>query len=275
MTLAFLFGLHTAAPSGGSGQDPFEYLFAHVLPYRIGEVSMFGMVLPVYNLQLFQLGAIAMIFLSFAGTARAVRTNQGGIVARVTAGWVDWLRKDVVYPALNKKDADRLMPMFISLFFFILFMNLFGLVPFGATATSSVYVTGGLAAITLVMMIVGGLIAQGPIRFWTSLVPSGVPGWLWGWLFILEIAGLFIKPFALMVRLFANMLGGHLVILSFVALAFYFGSQNFALGLAVAPISIGMSVFMMIIEGFIALLQAYIFTLLSVMFISMCMHPDH
>ncbi|MCH2111344.1 MAG: F0F1 ATP synthase subunit A [Planctomycetes bacterium] len=276
MTLSFLLEVLSSAPLGGESKDPFQYLFGHVLPHQIGEVTLFGTVLPVFNLQLFQVGAIGMMFLVFAGTARAVRTNTGGLVARVTAAWVDWLRKDVIYPVLNQKDADRMMPFFLSLFFFILFMNVFGLVPFGATATASVFVTGALAFITLLIMLVGGMIAQGPVHFWLALVPSGVPGWLWPLLFVLEIAGLVIKPFALMVRLFANMLGGHLVILSFIGLAFHFGSEfSIGLGLTVAPISIGMSVFMMIIEGFVALLQAYIFTLLSAIFISMCLHPDH
>ena len=181
----------------------------------------------------------------------------------------------MVYPNMERKYADKLLPLFITLFFYILFMNLFGLVPFGATATASIYVTGSLAALTFILMISGGILVQGPVKFFASLVPKGVPAWLLPLMFPLEVAGLVIKPFALMVRLGANMLGGHVVLLSFLGLALYFGTESVAVGLAVAPVSVGMSVFMLIIESFIALLQAYVFTLLSVIFIGMCLHPDH
>ena len=73
----------------------------------------------------------------------------------------------------------------------------------------------------------------------------------------------------------ANMTGGHLVILSFVGLMFFFGQQDSTLGFSISPLIVGMSVFMMIIEGFVALLQAYVFTLLSAIFVGMCLHPDH
>ena len=87
--------------------------------------------------------------------------------------------------------------------------------------------------------------------------------------------GLVIKPFALMMRLMANMTGGHLVILSFLGLMFTFGQGNSLVGFSISPLVVGMSVFMMIIEGFVALLQAYVFTLLSAIFVGMCLHPDH
>jgi F-type H+-transporting ATPase subunit a len=258
---------------GGGKQDPFEYLFGHVMPHKINGLTLFG--LQVWNIQYFQLAAIGLMFVAFAGVARAVRNGNPGPVARVLAGWVAWIRDEMVYPNMQKEHAQKLLPLFITLFFFILFMNLFGLIPFGATATASVYVTAALACITFGIMLVGGILIQGPIAFWKNLIPHGVPWWLIPLIFVMEFAGLFIKPFALTIRLMANMMGGHLVLLSFMGLAFHFGSQNAILGLAIAPISIGLSMFMMILESFVALLQAYIFTLLSVIFVSMCLHPDH
>jgi F-type H+-transporting ATPase subunit a len=269
----------TLVASGGEGGEgnPFDQLFTHVVP----QTELFGVHLPmifgmqVWNIQVFQVLSVLMIFLVFGGVRRAITHNSGGRVSRIFAGWVAWVRDEVVYPNLGKEDGRKLLPLFLSIFFFITFMNLFGLIPFGLTATASVFVTAGLAILTLVVMLVGGMMAQGPVKFWVNLVPSGVPGWLWPMLFLLEVAGLIIKPFALTMRLMANMTGGHLVILSFLGLMFFFGQSSQVVGWAVSPLVVGMSVFMMIIEGFVALLQAYVFTLLSAIFVGMCLHPDH
>lgn len=283
MNLSLLHNLSLVlAASGGEGGEgghgnPFDYLFGHV----VAQPSIFGIHLPevfgmqIWNLQIYQLLAIVLIFVAFFPVRRAITTGSGGFVTKVFAGWVAWLRDEVIYPNVGEKDGRKLLPMFLSLFFFITFMNLLGLVPYGATATASVFVTGGLALITLVVMLIGGMAAQGPLKFWVNLVPSGVPGYLWPMLFLLEFMGLIIKPFALTMRLMANMTGGHLVILSFLGLMFFFAQDSTAIGWSVSPLVVGMSVFMMIIEGFVALLQAYVFTLLSAIFVGMCLHPDH
>ncbi len=265
---------NTTSASGGGGGNPFEILFGHVLPHKIDGLVIFGQ--QVWNIQIFQVLSILLIFGLFAGVAGAIRRNATGRLGMALTGFVCFIRDEMVYPYLGEKDGNKLLPLFLSTFFFVLFMNMFGLVPFGATATASVYVPAALALITFMIMLFGGMIVQGPIKFWMNLVPHGVPLWLWPLMFLVEIIGLLVKPFALMVRLTANMTGGHLVLLSFMGLAFYFGT-NFgtAAGLAITPVSIGMSVFIMIIEGFVALLQAYIFTLLSIIFVSQCLHPDH
>jgi len=260
------------AASGGDTDNPFLYLFNHVVPHSSGE--FLGMTW--WNIQWFQLAAVVAVFVAFAPVRSAVVNGNGGMVSKVLAGWIGWIRDEMVYPNLGEKDGKKLMPLFLSVFFFIMFMNLFGLVPKGATATASVYVCAALAVITMLLMVVGGMLVQGPVKFWVSLIPSGVPGWLLPLIFPLEVIGLFIKPIALTVRLAANMTGGHLVLLSFMGLAFYFGSSyGTGIGLVVTPVSIGLSMFIMIIEGFVSLLQAYIFTLLSIIFISQCLHPDH
>jgi F-type H+-transporting ATPase subunit a len=103
-----------------------------------------------------------------------------------------------------------------------------------------------------------------------------VPLALWPLMFIVEVLGLFVKPFALMIRLFANLTGGHLVVLSFMGLIFMFaGVESSAMGYAVAPMGVGFAVFIMIIEAFVAMLQAYIFTQLSIMFVGASVHPEH
>ncbi|MFK5956328.1 MAG: F0F1 ATP synthase subunit A [Planctomycetota bacterium] len=235
--------------------------------------TVFG--IQIWNVTIFQVLSILMIFLLFGGVRKSIVSHGGGRVAKIFAGWVAWVRDEVVYPNLGEKDGRKLLPLFLSIFFFITFMNLFGLIPFGLTATASIYVTAGLAIMTLIVMLVGGMMVQGPVKFWINLVPSGVPAVLWPLLFVLEVAGLVIKPFALTMRLMANMTGGHLVVLSFLGLMFFFGQSSHVVGWAVSPLVVAMSVFMMIIEGFVALLQAYVFTLLSAIFVGMCLHPDH
>jgi F-type H+-transporting ATPase subunit a len=95
-------------------------------------------------------------------------------------------------------------------------------------------------------------------------------------MFVVELIGVFVKPFALTIRLFANMSGGHLVVLSFMALIFFFaGTYGRAGGFGVAPVGVGFAVFIMILETFVALLQAYIFTQLSIIFVNASVHPEH
>jgi F-type H+-transporting ATPase subunit a len=138
-------------------------------------------------------------------------------------------------------------------------------------------VTAALATITLVSMIGFGMVVQGPLAFWKNLVPH-VPLALWPLMFIVELVGLLVKPFALMVRLFANMTGGHMVVLSFMGLLFFLGSPDMwgtVGGWGATPLSIGFAVFIMIIEVFVAMLQAYIFTQLSIIFVNASIHPAH
>lgn len=227
------------------------------------------------NLQLFQVAAVLLVLICGAGAAAHVRHGGGDWLSRRMAGFVLWIRDEMVYPAMGPERGARFLPWFLTVFFFILFMNLLGLVPGSATATANIFVTGALAVITLLSMIVCGMVAQGPIAFWKHLVPH-VPLALWPLMFVVELIGLLVKPFALMVRLFANMTGGHMVVLSFMGLIFFFaGTGHSAMGYAVSPIAVGFAVFIMIIEAFVALLQAYIFTQLSILFVGASVHPEH
>jgi len=265
-----------AAPAGEGGghggAEVFNQLFAHVVPQNTG-MSLFG--LPIYNIQIVQVVAIVLIFALFLRVPAAIRSGSGSALTRTAAGTVSWLRDTVVYPNLGADAGRKFLPYFCSLFFFILFMNLLGLVPKSSTPTANVWVTASLACVSLAMMLISGMIVQGPIKFWRNLVPHGVPAWLAPLLFVLEVMGLVIKPFALTMRLMGNMTGGHLALLSFLGLLFYFGQDSTAIGLGLSLPVVGLSVFMMLIEGFVALLQAYVFTILTVIFVGMCMHPHH
>jgi F-type H+-transporting ATPase subunit a len=270
---------HGADAHGADEHGAGNLLFTLPLPGFLGAFDMAGdphhPTLVMTNLQLFQLASVVLILIAFSGVPNYLRTGQGDLATRLFAGFATWLRDDVVAPVMGKEGGTKFLPYFLAVFFFILFMNLMGLLPWSATPTASVFVTGALAAMTLAIMVVGGMIAQGPLAFWKNLIPH-VPAPLLVIMIPVELMGLVVKPVALMIRLFATMMGGHLVVLSFMGLIFYMAqAMGVGVGIATAPMWVGFAVFIMIIEAFVAMLQAYIFTQLSVIFVQGALHPEH
>ena len=141
----------------------------------------------------------------------------------------------------------------------------FGGFPGISTATGNVSVTVVLALFTFVLTQIAGMRAQGAVGYWTHLVPGGVPVALWPLMFVIEFFGLFTKPFALTVRLFANMVAGHIVIFFLIALTLF-------ISVYVAPVSVAFALGIFMLELFVALVQAYVFTMLSALFIGMTQH---
>jgi F-type H+-transporting ATPase subunit a len=182
--------------------------------------------------------------------------------------FVIFVRDEIAIANIGKKDGPRYVPYLCSLFLFILVMNFAGLIPYGSTATGNLAVTGGLAVLSFILMILAGMRAHGVMGYWLALVPSGVPKALWPLMWPIEFLGLFTKPFALTVRLFANMTAGHVVILSLLGLIFVQKS------LVWAPVSIPFALFIYLLEILVALLQAYIFAMLTALFIGLASH-DH
>ncbi len=179
---------------------------------------------------------------------------------------VTYVRDQIVLPNTGPA-GNRLMPIFLTIFFFILAMNIVGLVPGGHSATGSLNVTAGLAIIAFIV-IQGAAIAQNGIGAWLKHLTGGVPWWIWPIMVPVEILGLFTKPFALCVRLFANMTAGHVILLSLIGLSFVTA--------VFIPVTLGFSLFINILELLVAFLQAYIFTMLTAVFtgIGMASH-DH
>jgi F-type H+-transporting ATPase subunit a len=180
-----------------------------------------------------------------------------------------FVRDDIAVPNIGKHKSEKYMPYLLTVFFFILINNLMGLIPFpppfGANVTGNIAVTFVLASFTF-------LITQfsGNKNHWRHVFATpGVPFWLLPIMIPVEIIGLFSKPFALMIRLFANMVAGHIIILSLICLIFIFGT------LAIAPVSILFVIFMDCLELLVAFLQAYVFTLLSALFISLAVQEQH
>ncbi len=216
----------------------------------------------------------------FILTARALRGKyQGrapGGFANAMEALILYLRDEVVRRNIGH-GADAYTPYILTLFFFILIMNLMGLVPYGATATGNISVTAALAVMTLVTVEVSGFFALGPGGYAKTIfyAPSGMPPMGRALMLVImtpvEFLGKLAKPFALAIRLFANMTAGHTVILSLIGIIFVFGHLTIG-RFGVAAASIGMSVAMMGLELFVAFLQAYIFALLTCVFIGLIRH---
>ena len=173
------------------------------------------------------------------------------------------------------RDSDIFMPFLWTMFFFILFNNLLGVIPGGASATGNINVTGMLALMTLLVVLFAGMRASGVGGFFKNIVPKiDAPALLkppiWGMLFVIEVVGLLIRHLVLSVRLFANMLAGHIVLA--VIMGFVTGISGSMLWI-VTPASIFGAVAISLLELFVAFLQAYIFTFLASLFIGSAAHP--
>jgi F-type H+-transporting ATPase subunit a len=230
-------------------------------------IEIFGIDFSITKHVLLMWVAFALLVLVFRAALRSQRAVPTGIT-NVLEAVVVFLRDEVILPAMGE-EGKQYLPYLLTVFFFILFCNLLGLIPYSATATGNVTVTAALALISLIMIQVSGIRAHGLRHHLHNLVPPGLPVWLLPIMVPVEIMGQFTKPFALCIRLYANMTAGHLVILSFLSLIFIMKS------LAIAPISVGFALFINLLELFIAFLQAYIFTLLTSLFMGMSIHPQH
>jgi len=229
----------------------------------------------------FMILAAVLVFLTiwFAGRQVEKRHREGkgprGFGAAVEA-MVLFVRDDVAIASIGH-GGEKFVPLIETLFFFILYCNLLGLFPWGATPTGNLAVTGGLALIAFLVIEISGFRALGPKGYLKTIVmvPPGMHGAGAVAMAVImtpiEIIGKLVKPFALCLRLFANMTAGHFVILSLVGLIFLFGSWSPG-GLGISVAVVAFSLFMMCLELFVAFLQAYIFALLTSVFIGMMQH---
>jgi F-type H+-transporting ATPase subunit a len=187
-----------------------------------------------------------------------------------------FIRDDIAKDSIGEK-YEKYLPYLLTIFFFIFFNNLFGLIPFfpfGANLTGNIAITGVLAVFTFIITTL-----VGNKNYWVHIVNTpGVPWWLKfpvPLMPIVEIMGLFTKPFVLMVRLFANMTAGHIIVLGFISLIFIFGKMSMGLGYGVSIVSVGFSVFMIILDLLVSFIQAYVFTLLSALYFGMATEEHH
>jgi len=211
------------------------------------------------------IASIVVIFLFCVFYKKDARVPSG--LTNLLETFVLFVRNEIAIQVMGEEEGKRFTPLFCTFFFFILVMNLLGSIPIFSTATANINVTAALALITLCVMTFGAIQRNGLQGFFQALAPSGVPSVFLIVLVPLEFVGLFIKSAALMIRLFANMFGGHIVLFSVLGLVG-------ALGLVAVP-SVLLGIFISMLEIFVAFLQAYIFTLLSAIFIVQVHQPAH
>ena len=221
------------------------------------------------------LGLLLWIFISIARKYEKSKVPSG--FQNAMEPLILFIRDDVAIPAIGKEKYEKYMPFLLSAFFFILINNLLGLVPIppgGANVTGNLAVTGVLALFTMVITAING-----NKYYWQEIYDApGVPWWLKipiPLMPIIEIVGLFTKPFVLMIRLFANIAAGHIIAMGFFSLIFIFGDIIPYLGYAVSPITLIFTVFMSVIELLVAFVQAYVFTLLSALYFGMATAEHH
>ena len=223
------------------------------------------------------IAVLLIIFLSIANRYKknALRAPKG--LQSILEPLILFVRDDIAYPAIGKKKATRYMPFLLTVFFFIFFNNLFGLIPFfpgGANLTGNIAVTLVLALFTFIITTFSG-----NKSYWVHIVNTpGVPVWLKipiPLMPVVELVGVLTKPFVLMVRLFANITAGHIIMLGFMSLIFIFGNMHIGLGYGVSVVSVAFGVFMSLLELLVAFIQAYVFTLLSAIYFGMAIEEHH
>jgi F-type H+-transporting ATPase subunit a len=265
-----------------------DVLMHHVVDQPLGHLVVGGIDLgPTKHLLFFAIAAglvIGIVQISLRGY------GEGGVPSGVGAAveaLVVFVRDEIAEKNIGH-DGKKFTPLLLSFFFFILVAALLGLVPFpgydpatghwsisGTTSTGNLAVTLGLAFISFLAQQWAGISKYGVVHHFASLVPPGMPGWLLPIMIPVEILSMFTKPFALMIRLFANMLAGHMVITTLLLLIPLMATINTWFGVGMIPISLGLSLFIMFLELLVAFIQAFIFTLLSAIFIGMYAHPSH
>jgi len=217
---------------------------------------------------------LLFIFLPIAKKYKANPNSAPSGLQSLLEPIILFIQDNVAIPNIGKKKYEKYMPFLLTVFFFILINNLMGLIPFfpgGANLTGNISVTLTLSAIVLIIVIV-----TSNKHYWQHILAMpGVPKPVLLILTPIEILGFVIRPFVLMMRLFANITAGHIVILSFISLIFIFGSMSAAAGYGVSIFSMLLVVFMSLLELLVAFLQAYVFTLLSAIYFGSAIEEGH
>ena len=223
---------------------------------------------------------IILMLWVFISVARVYKNNQGKApkgLQNFVEPIILFIRDEIAIPSIGEKKYEKFMPYLLTLFFFIWINNMMGLIPIfpgGANVTGNITVTMVLAAFTFVVTTINGnkfywqeIFNSPDVPFWLKIPLPLVP--------IIEIIGMLTKPLILMIRLFANITAGHIIALGFFALIFVFGDMQVMLGFGVSPLSILFTIFMTFLELLVALIQAYVFTLLSALYFGMAIAEHH
>ena len=213
--------------------------------------------------------ASGLLLFVFTRAARRAKEPVPRGMRNALEAMVVYVRDEIARKTIDPHYADRYVGYLLTAFFFILACNLFGMIPGMSTPTSSISVTATLAGFTFLISQAGGIRNYGVLGHFKNLIPHGLPLFILPIILVVEIISTLARPFALAIRLFANMTAGHVVIVSLISLIFLLKS------VAVAGMSVPFALFVYTLEILVAFLQAFIFTMLSSLFIGLAVHPSH
>lgn len=220
---------------------------------------------------------IIVLFMSISKSYKRTRKHAPKGLQSLLEPLIVFIRDEIAITSIGRKNYEKFLPFLLTVFFFIFFNNLLGIIPIfpgGANVTGNIAVTGVLALFTFFITAI-----RANKNYWAHIFNTpGVPWWLKvpiPLMPIIELVGVFTKPFVLMVRLFANITAGHIIILGFISLIFVFGQTSIYAGLGISVISISLAIFIFFLELLVAFIQAYVFTLLSAIYFGMANEEHH
>ena len=287
--------LFSSAFSASTFTDWGSTILHHVADSK--SVDFYGISISKHIIMLL-ISAVVTLIISIIATQKYrknINAKPAGL-SQIFEILIDFINKEIVIPNIGKNYTQTWTPVAMTFFVFILTCNLLGLIPFfefikiggggGSTATGNFGVTLGLATITFFSIIVAGVKKHGFVGHWKNMVPSGVPAPVLIILIPIEIIGMFVKPFALIMRLGANMTAGHIGMVAIFALPIILGNGvnvylgaaeklSYSVGFFAGVIAVLLNTAIYGLEIIVSLVQAYVFTLLSCVFIGMAIHADH
>jgi F-type H+-transporting ATPase subunit a len=252
-----------ASEHGGS-----EFILHHILAQPVIKLpTVLGINLTITN-HILMMWIVSALLIFVFGYAFRKRQKVPSGLANALEVFVLYLREDIIIPNLGEA-GKQYAPYLLTAFFFILLSNLFGLVPGGATATGNIGVTATLALFTFITVQLAGIRRKGLVGYLRHFSPPGIPVLLNLIMIPVELISMLTKHFALAIRLFANMIAGHITILALMSVIFFF--KNWL----VSPFPLALIIFSSLLEILIALIQAYVFTILSAVFIAGSIAEEH
>ena len=287
--------LFSSAFSASTFTDWGSTILHHVADSK--SVDFYGISISKHIIMLL-ISAVVTLIISIIATQKYrknINAKPAGL-SQIFEILIDFINKEIVIPNIGKNYTQTWTPVAMTFFVFILTCNLLGLIPFfefikiggggGSTATGNFGVTLGLATITFFSIIVAGVKKHGFVGHWKNMVPSGVHAPVLIILIPIEIIGMFVKPFALIMRLGANMTAGHIGMVAIFALPIILGNGvnvylgaaetlSYSVGFFAGVIAVLLNTAIYGLEIIVSLVQAYVFTLLSCVFIGMAIHADH
>jgi F-type H+-transporting ATPase subunit a len=253
--------------AAGGGIDPIHQF--HITP--IVALKPFGLDLSFTNTSLWMVIALAVVsvIMIYGSSQRAVVPGRLQSLAEMTYEFVASTLTGVM-----GREGMKFFPFVFSLFMFVLASNLLGLLPGSFTVTSQVIVTAALAVLVMAVVLVYGIARHGT-HFFGLFVPSGVPGWLLPFVVLIEVVSFVSRPVSLSLRLFGNMLAGHIALKVFGGFVVVLLGSGAAFNYIIAPLPLLLAVALTALEVLVAVLQAYVFAILTCVYLNDALHPGH